>query len=91
MVIPPGVAGYESLSVGKDTKLVLKGPLTVVFGKLMTALNSEVVFDTTDGPIEMYVTDTIDFNTGWLVSTSNHVTADNIMMVSAPEGKNINF
>jgi hypothetical protein len=91
MVIPPGVAGYESLSVGKDTKLVLKGPLTVVFGKLMTALNSEVVFDTTDGPIEMYVTDTLDFNTGSLVSTTTQVTADTIIMVSAPEGKNINF
>jgi type II secretory pathway pseudopilin PulG len=91
MVIPPGEAGFESLEIGKDTKLILKGPLTVVFGELYTALNSEVVFDTTDGPIEMYVTESLDFKTGSFVSTTTQKTADTVIMVSAPEGKTINF
>ncbi len=91
MVVPPGEAGYEVLDIGKNSQLVLKGPLTIVVGALTLRLGAQLVFDTTDGPIEMYVTESLDLSTSSVVSTTTQVTSDSIIMVSAPEGKTVNF
>ncbi len=91
LIVPPGEAGFEGLSIAKDSKLILKGPLTIVVGEISLALGAELLFDTTDGPIEMHVTESLDLNTGSLVSTSTEITSDTIVLVSAPEGKTVNF
>lgn len=91
MVVPPGEAGYQGLDIGKNTTLVLKGPLTMVVGTFILRLGAQLVFDTTDGPIEMHVTDSLDFSTSSVVSTTTQVTSDSIIMVAAPEGKTVNF
>jgi len=91
MIIPPGETGYDSLQIGKNTKIVLKGPQTLVVGTFSLALGAELVFDTTDGPIELYVTDTLNFGTGSVVTTTTQVTSDSIIYVAAPEGKTVNF
>lgn len=91
MVVPPGEAGYEILDIGKNSTLVLKGPLTIVVGTITLRLGAQLIFDTTDGPIEMYVTESVDFNTGSVVSTTTQVTSDSLIMVAAPQGKTINF
>ena len=91
LVVPPGETGYSSLAIAKNCKVVLKGPQTFVVGTFALASGAQLLFDTTDGPIEMYVTDTLDMATGSLVSTSTDVTTDVTIQVSAPEGKNINF
>ena len=91
MIVPPGDVGYQGLTVGKNSKLVLKGPMKIVVDKLSLLSEAELLFDTTDGPIEMYVTDSVDLNTGSLVSTSTQVTGDTMIMVAAPEGKTVNF
>lgn len=91
MVVPPGEAGYAALDIGKNTKLVLKGPLTLVVGDFILRSGAQLVFDTTDGPIEMHVTSSLDFNTSSVVSTSTQVTSDTMILVSAPEGKTVNF
>jgi hypothetical protein len=91
MVVPPGEAGYEVLEIGKNSKLVLKGPLQIVVGELILRLGAEMVFDTTDGPVELFVTSSLDFNTSSVVSTTTQVTADSIIMVAAPEGKTVSF
>jgi len=91
MVVPPGDVGYESISIGKDTKLILKGPMNLLTGSFKLAGGAELVFDTTDGPIQMFVTDGLDFSTSSLVTTTTQVTSDTIIYVSAPEGKTVNF
>ncbi|MEQ1893424.1 MAG: collagen-binding domain-containing protein [Planctomycetota bacterium] len=90
-IIPPGEAGYATLSVGKGAKVILKGPLTIAVGELALGLGSELVFDTTDGPIEMYVSESLDMATSSLVSTSTEITSDTLIFVAAPEGKSVNF
>ena len=91
MVVPPGEAGYPVLDMGKNTKLVLKGPLTLVAGDFILRSGAQLLFDTTDGPIDVYVTNSLDFNTSSVVSTSTNKTADSTFLVAAPEGKTVNF
>lgn len=91
LVVPPGEAGYAGLEMTKHTKLVLKGPLTLVVGSLKLALGAEMVFDTTDGPVELFVTESLDLSTSSLVSTTTEITSDSMIFVGAPEGKTISF
>jgi len=91
MVVPPGEAGYEVLDIGKNSKLLLKGPLQIVVGDLTLRLGAEMIFDTTDGPVELYVINSLDFRTSSVVSTTTQVTADSIIMVAAPAGKTVSF
>ncbi|MSR63585.1 MAG: hypothetical protein EXS08_14200 [Planctomycetes bacterium] len=91
MIVAPGEAGYSSLSIGKNSKLVLKGPLTFVVGTFLLGTGAELTFDTSDGPVQMYVTDSLDLSTSSIVSTSTQVTSDSIIMVSAPAGKTVSF
>ncbi len=91
MIVPPGEAGYESLEVGKNAQLVLKGPLTLVLGALKLRLGSTLQLDTSDGPVEVYVKDSLDMDTSASVSTSSQVTSDSLIYVSAPAGKTISF
>ena len=83
MVVPPGEAGYAGLDIGKNTKLILKGPLTLAVGTLVLRLGAELVFDTTDGPIELYVSESLDMSTSSLVSTTTQVTSDSLIFVGA--------
>lgn len=89
-IVPPGEVGYATLSVGKGAKVVLKGPLTIAVEDLKLALEAELVFDTTDGPIEMFVGNSLDMATGSLVSTTTQITSDTLIQVAA-EGKSMNF
>jgi len=90
-IVPPGEVAYQTLSVGKAAKLVLTGPLTIVVDDLKLALDAELSFDTTDGPIELYVNNSLDMATSSLVSTSTQITSDTLIFVAAPEGKTVNF
>jgi hypothetical protein len=90
-IVPAGEAGYATLTVGKGAKVVLQGPLTIAVNDLDLALDAELVFDTTDGPIEMYVGSSLDMATGSLVSTTTQITSDTIIYVAAPEAKTVSF
>ncbi|NOT32396.1 MAG: hypothetical protein HOP15_18275 [Planctomycetes bacterium] len=91
MVVPPGEAGYQGVDIGKNTKLILKGPLTAVVGSLSLRIGAELVFDTTDGPIELFVTESLDLASSSVVSTTTQVTSDSLILVAAPAGKTVNF
>ncbi len=54
--LAPGTYGFAFLKVAPNAKVVLHGPASVVFGNLTLQALSEVEFDTTLGPIELYVT-----------------------------------
>lgn len=90
-IVPPGEIAYQTLSVGKNSKMVLKGPLTLVVEDLKTALGAELTFDTTDGPIQLYVTNSLDLSTSSIVNTSTQITSDTQIYVTAPAGKTVSF
>ena len=91
MVVPPGEAGYLGLDIGKNSTLVLKGPLDIVVGSLTLRLGAQLKFDTTDGPVQLFINDSLDFSTSSVVSTSSQVTSDSLIFVAAPEGKSVSF
>jgi hypothetical protein len=91
MVVPPGEAGFQGLDIGKNTKLVLKGPLTMKVGSLTLGLGAEMVFDTLDGPIELYVTESLNLLSDSIVSTTTQITSDTLVLVAAPAGKTVSF
>ena len=91
LVISPGTTGYAGLDIGKNSQLVLKGPLTLVVTSLILRLGAQMTFDTTDGPIELYVTESLDMSTSSVVSTTTQVTGDSLVYVSAPPGKTVSF
>lgn len=49
-------AGFEEIAVGASSVLILRGPTTLLVGDLSVAAGGEIVFDTTDGPVELFVT-----------------------------------
>jgi hypothetical protein len=51
----PGNWSFAGLSVGFRGTLSITGPATVVFGSLQMADNSQIVVDSTFGPVEIYV------------------------------------
>lgn len=91
MVVPPGEAGYASLEVGKNAELVLKGPLQLVLGSLRLRSGATLLFDTGDGPVELYVQEELDLDTASSVSTSTQTPADSLIYVTAAAGKTIQF
>lgn len=91
MVVPSGEAGFESLTVGKNGKLVLLGPLTMVVGTLSLEAGSELVLDTRDGPVELFLTESLDQDMGSLVTTTTSVPSDCLVFVAAPEKNNVHF
>ncbi|HEX6885171.1 MAG TPA: collagen-binding domain-containing protein [Planctomycetota bacterium] len=91
MVVPPGQAGYAGLDIGKNSTLILKGPLDLVVNSLILRLGAKLEFDTTNGPVQLFVNESLDFSTSSVVSTSTQVTSDSLIFVAAPEGKSVNF
>jgi hypothetical protein len=57
LVIPAGKVGLEGLTVRAGSQAILQGPAIVVLGSLLVESTAELVFDTSAGPIELYVTD----------------------------------
>jgi len=60
LVIPAGSAGYQSLTVNSGSQAIIQGPAQVVLGKLELQAGGELVFDTQNGAVELYVTDALD-------------------------------
>jgi hypothetical protein len=91
LIVPPGEAGYAGLDIGKNSTLILKGPLDIVVDTLTLRLGATLEFDTTDGPVQLFVKESLDLSTSSVVSTSTQITSDSLIFVAAPEGKSVSF
>ncbi|MBL8860785.1 MAG: hypothetical protein JNK02_02140 [Planctomycetes bacterium] len=69
--IAAGEKAYDTIRVTTGTTLTIKGPARVVVSDLVVDALGQLVFDTTNGPIELYVTDWLAWLPGSLVSTSS--------------------
>lgn len=70
LVIPSGRVGYQGLSVESGSQVVIQGPADVVLGALALQESAELAFDTTQGPVRLYVTDSLDLAEGSLLTTT---------------------
>jgi len=76
MVIPAGSTAYESLTVNPGTQVIVQGPAQVVLGKLSVKLTGQLLFDTSQGPVDLYVTDALDLAVGSIMTSSSQKPED---------------
>jgi hypothetical protein len=76
LVIPPGNAGYEALTIQPGAQVIIQGPAQVVLGSLSVQASAQLSFDTTQGPVDLYVMDALDLASGSLFSTTSTKPAD---------------
>jgi Tfp pilus assembly protein PilX len=74
---------YESIVVGANATVVLEGPATVVIGTLSVSGLGTLAFDTTSGPVTLYVTDWLNLSNDSRLSYSSNNPADVSILVTA--------
>jgi hypothetical protein len=77
-VLPPGKAAFNGLTLSNGSKLVVQGPAVLVLGSLSMLSRGELSFDTTGGPVAIYVTGNVDMASGTLLG----MTANDPSLVS---------
>jgi len=60
LVIPPGSIGYESLTISSGSQVLIQGPAEVLLGSLTLKATAQLTFDTSQGPVDLYITDAAD-------------------------------
>ncbi len=86
LVVPPGLSGYESLSVADGAELIVSGPAKLVVGTLELAAGAVLTLDTAAGPVELFITGGMDLAEGSIVETSNLTPEDlSIQVASLPQ------
>lgn len=68
LVLNAPSASYERLRVSEGAQLVIVGPTTLVVGSLEVADGAELMFDTREGDIELFVGDALNFEQGSLIT-----------------------
>ena len=64
-----GVYGFNRLDIDTGGKLTVEGPATLVMTDFRLRSNSELVLDTTNGPIQLYVSGKVDLNSNSTIVT----------------------
>lgn len=77
-----GDAAYEYLHVGANSSVVIQGPAVLNLGSLTLDPSAELTFDTTDGPIAVYVTGPVTMSETSQVSTTEQDTSRVSLLVS---------
>ncbi len=68
LVLSGPSVSYESIEVFDGAQLVIVGPTTLVVGSLVVVEGAEIVFDTRDGDIDLYVGEELNLESGSLVT-----------------------
>ncbi len=69
--LAPGTYGISYLQVMPNAEVIVQGPATIVVGSVTLQNLAEIQFDTTLGPIDLYVTGSLTFGAGSLVSMTS--------------------
>jgi hypothetical protein len=69
LVVPAGRFGAEFMTLAANSEVVLRGPLDLVLGDLSVGPGAELVFDTANGPVNVYVSDAFELDTTAVLTT----------------------
>lgn len=69
VVLPAGDYNFTSVTVGGGSKMTIEGPCRILVDDWTIKSNSEFVFDATNGPIEWYVSGTVDLASNSTITT----------------------
>jgi hypothetical protein len=75
-VIPSGDLGFTDFVVGKNAKVVVTGPATIVCGTFEIKSGSEVIIDDSNGPVEFFVEEDFLINSNTFVGSLDLEPAD---------------
>jgi len=89
LVLAPGDQAYVSITVNKDSKLIVQGPATLVLGELYVKGAGEIEFDITSGPIDVYVTGDVDLMNDSLVYVTEEKTSELNLLVASPSSRSV--
>jgi len=69
MTLPPGDHGFAGVYLWSGASLTIRGPSRIVLGDWVLNSNTELVLDTTDGPIEVWALGEVDWRSNSSVGT----------------------
>lgn len=69
--LDPGEHGLAFLDVSGGSQVVVNGPATLVLGDLRVSPGADLRFDTTLGPVDVYVTGALDLQPSSVLSTTS--------------------
>ncbi len=76
LIVPSGSFGAAYLHLAANSDVTLQGPLTLVLGGLQLASDSQLLFDTTNGAINLYVSNYLDVDPAALLVTTGEKAND---------------
>ena len=71
LIVPPGRRAHKYLELTSNTDTTFQGPATLILGSLALASGAELTFDTSGGPIRLWVTDGLVLGEGSSIVTSS--------------------
>ena len=80
MLIPPTMIAYDSIHIGSGGTLDIRGPATVVIGSLEADPESQIIFDTSGGKIDLYITRKLWVPESSITNTSDDPSTLNVMV-----------
>jgi hypothetical protein len=85
LLLLPGETGVEYITVRDGAELIFVGPATFEVGDLRVETGGSLEFETTDGAVDLFVTDTLVLEAGAAVATSSlDTTRATIQVAGAP-------
>ena len=86
MIVPAAEIAYQSIYLATGASLDIRGPATVVVGTLESEPGTEIVFDTSAGKIDLYVTGQLAVAESRLTNTSQDPSTLSVLVsASDPE------
>jgi hypothetical protein len=91
LVIPAGEHGYSLLHLGASTSTLLQGPATLVVGDLTLGPGATLEIDSTNGPVDVFVTGNVDLDSSATVVTSVDDPTGVVFQVASSAGASVAF
>ncbi len=84
-ILPAGEHGFTELSVSSRALLVLQGPMTLLVDELVLDSRAMLLLDDTNGPIEIFVRDSIALNSASVMTSLTRNPANVTVHVAADD------
>ncbi len=91
LVIPAGEHGHSVLELGMHTSTLVQGPATLVIGDLTLKKGATLELDATGGPIEIFITGSMELDLSAFVVTTLYDPAGVVFQIASDDSKALNL